>query len=122
VHLGHNLRFGVEAMPMTFRIERLGSEESVIVLQVSGRVHVECVGTIKELTPIPMVRAFPPQVRFTGVSFSYNIAYAVFGGLTPLVVSWLARADRFQTSTLHRGCNNARSCGYVYDTSDTPSE
>ena len=47
------------------------------------------------LTPILMIRAFPPQVRFTGVSFSYNIAYAVFGGLTPLVVSWLARADRF---------------------------
>jgi MFS family permease len=47
------------------------------------------------LTPILMVRAFPTQVRFTGVSFSYNIAYAVFGGVTPLVVSWLARADRF---------------------------
>jgi MFS transporter, MHS family, proline/betaine transporter len=47
------------------------------------------------LTPILMIRAFPPQVRFTGVSFSYNIAYAVFGGLTPLIVSWLARADRF---------------------------
>jgi MFS family permease len=47
------------------------------------------------LTPILMVRAFPPQVRFTGVSFSYNIAYAVFGGLTPLVVSWLARTDKF---------------------------
>ncbi len=26
------------------------------------------------LTLILMVRAFPPQVRFTGVSFSYNIA------------------------------------------------
>jgi MFS family permease len=47
------------------------------------------------LTPILMIRAFPPEVRFTGVSFSYNIAYAVFGGLTPIVVSWLARADRF---------------------------
>jgi predicted MFS family arabinose efflux permease len=47
------------------------------------------------LTPILMVRAFPAQVRFTGVSFSYNIAYAVFGGLTPLVVSGFARADRF---------------------------
>jgi MFS family permease len=47
------------------------------------------------LTPILMIRAFPPQVRFTGVSFSYNIAYAVFGGVTPLVVSWLARTDRF---------------------------
>jgi MFS family permease len=47
------------------------------------------------LTPILMIRAFPPQVRFTGVSFSYNIAYAVFGGLTPLIVSGLARANRF---------------------------
>jgi MFS family permease len=47
------------------------------------------------LTPILMIRAFPPEVRFTGVSFSYNIAYAVFGGLTPIVVSWLARTDRF---------------------------
>jgi MFS family permease len=47
------------------------------------------------LTPILMIRAFPPEVRFTGVSFSYNIAYAVFGGLTPIFVSWLARVDRF---------------------------
>lgn len=47
------------------------------------------------LTPIMMVRAFPPAVRFTGVSFSYNIAYAVFGGVTPLLVSWLGHLDRF---------------------------
>jgi MFS family permease len=46
------------------------------------------------LTPIIMVRAFPPTVRFTGVSFSYNIAYAVFGGVTPLLVSWLAHLSR----------------------------
>jgi hypothetical protein len=42
-----------------------------------------------------MVRSFPAQVRFSGVSFSYNIAYAFFGGVTPLVVSWLARANPF---------------------------
>lgn len=45
------------------------------------------------LTPIIMVRAFPPAVRFTGVSFSYNISYAIFGGLTPLLVTWLAQVD-----------------------------
>ena len=45
------------------------------------------------LTPILMVRSFPAQVRFTGVAFSYNIAYALFGGLTPLIVSSLARAN-----------------------------
>jgi hypothetical protein len=36
-----------------------------------------------------MVRAFPPEVRFTGISFSYNVSYAIFGGLTPIVVTVL---------------------------------
>ncbi len=40
--------------------------------------------------PLVMVNAFPPAVRFTGISFSYNVAYAVFGGLTPIAVSvWM---------------------------------
>jgi hypothetical protein len=42
------------------------------------------------LAPIVMVAAFPPTIRFTGVSISYNVAYAVFGGVTPLVVSSLS--------------------------------
>jgi MFS family permease len=42
------------------------------------------------LTPLVMVRSFPPAVRFTGVSLSYNLSYAVFGGVTPLLVSALA--------------------------------
>ncbi|HEY1945442.1 MAG TPA: MFS transporter [Bryobacteraceae bacterium] len=46
------------------------------------------------LTPIIMVRAFPAQVRFSGVSFSYNVVYAVFGGITPPLVLWLAHLDR----------------------------
>jgi uncharacterized membrane protein HdeD (DUF308 family) len=37
--------------------------------------------------PFVMVHAFPAAVRFSGISFSYNIAYAVFGGLTPIIVS-----------------------------------
>ena len=47
------------------------------------------------LTPIIMVRAFPSAVRFTGVSFSYNVACAVVGGVTPLLVSWLSHLNRF---------------------------
>src|SRR5271168_2681508 len=46
------------------------------------------------LTPILMIRAFPASIRFSGVSFSYNLAYALFGGLTPLLVSWLVHFDR----------------------------
>ncbi|MBE9608366.1 MFS transporter [Chitinilyticum piscinae] len=40
--------------------------------------------------PFVMICAFPAEVRFTGLSFSYNVAYAVLGGLTPVMVSlWM---------------------------------
>lgn len=37
--------------------------------------------------PYVMVRAFPAEVRFSGMSFAYNMSYAVFGGLTPIAVT-----------------------------------
>lgn len=46
------------------------------------------------VVPSAAVRAFPPVVRFSGLSFSYNVAYAVFGGLTPVLVSMLLPLDR----------------------------
>jgi MFS family permease len=49
---------------------------------------------IVAVVPYIMIEAFPARIRFTGVSFSYNIGYAVFGGLTPLLVSWLLTFDR----------------------------
>lgn len=41
--------------------------------------------------PFVMVRAFPAEVRFTGLSFSYNLSYAIFGGLTPIFVTLVMR-------------------------------
>ncbi|MBV8968965.1 MAG: MFS transporter [Verrucomicrobia bacterium] len=46
------------------------------------------------VVPVIMVLAFPAPIRFSGISFAYNIGYAVFGGLTPIFVSWLLRLDR----------------------------
>ena len=45
------------------------------------------------VVPSVAVKAFPSVVRFSGLSFSYNVAYAIFGGLTPVVVSMLLRVD-----------------------------
>ncbi|OTA18269.1 alpha-ketoglutarate permease [Xenorhabdus vietnamensis] len=42
-------------------------------------------------TPFVMVNSYPPEVRFSGISFSYNVAYAIFGGLTPISVTLLLR-------------------------------
>ncbi|MFD1260504.1 MFS transporter [Entomomonas asaccharolytica] len=40
--------------------------------------------------PIVGTKAFPPAIRFTGLSFAYNLSYAIFGGLTPMITgAWL---------------------------------
>jgi len=48
---------------------------------------VAIVGVIPSL----IVRAFPAAVRFTGLSFSYNVAYAISACLTPIIVSLLLK-------------------------------
>ena len=37
--------------------------------------------------PALIVRVFPAEIRFSGVSFSYNVAYAIFGGATPILLT-----------------------------------
>lgn len=48
------------------------------------------VGTVG-IVPFIMVRAFPPAIRFSGISLSYNLSYALFGGLTPILVTLAMR-------------------------------
>ena len=66
---------------------------------ISG-LTVGVVGAI----PFVMIHAFPAAVRFSGISFSYNVAYALFGGLTPIIVSLLLKnsttAPAFYVATL----------------------
>jgi hypothetical protein len=38
---------------------------------------------IVAVVPYVMIAIFPPEIRFSGISFSYNIAYAIFGGHDP---------------------------------------
>jgi MFS family permease len=49
-----------------------------------------CVGVVGAV-PCVLVQAFPAQVRFSGLSFSYNLSYAVFGGLTPIAVTLMLK-------------------------------
>jgi MFS family permease len=63
-----------------------GAEHFLALYALAG-VFVGVVGVI----PAVMVAAFPAPVRFSGLSFSYNVAYAVFGAATPpLIGSYLA--------------------------------
>ena len=73
------------------------------VLYDSLKVHPEWLFLLYAVTgllvgvigavPYVMVKAFPPVVRFSGLSFSYNLAYAIFGGLTPMAVTLMMKSN-----------------------------
>ena len=44
-------------------------------------------------TPIVMVQSFPAMIRYSGISFAYNLSYALFGGLTPIFFAWAMESD-----------------------------
>ncbi|MDR3414015.1 MAG: MFS transporter [Formivibrio sp.] len=60
--------------------------ELLVPLYMLAGLSVGIVGAV----PYVMIQAFPAVVRFSGISFSYNLAYAIFGGMTPMAVSlWM---------------------------------
>lgn len=53
-----------------------------------------CIGVVGAV-PVLLVQAFPAAVRYSGISFSYNLAYALSGGLTPLIVTLWIRSTPY---------------------------
>jgi len=74
---------------MLFYQQMAVAPESINTLYALCGFFVGVIGVV----PGAAVRAFPPAVRFSGLSFSYNVAYAIFGGLTPVLVSLLLPID-----------------------------
>ncbi len=66
------------------------SYENINALYAFCGFFVGVIGVV----PGTAVRAFPPDVRFSGLSFSYNMAYAIFGGLTPIVVTTMMATNK----------------------------
>jgi MHS family proline/betaine transporter-like MFS transporter len=58
------------------------------VLALLGMIKVWYSGPLATF----MAEIFPVQTRGTGLSISYSLGVALFGGLTPLVVTWLIAA------------------------------
>lgn len=48
-------------------------------------------GGILGCIPFIMINRFPPAIRLSGISFSYNLGQAVFGGITPMITIWMAK-------------------------------
>lgn len=49
-------------------------------------------GGLSVFTPIIMVQSFPAPIRYSGLSFAYNISYAIFGGITPIFFGWASES------------------------------
>ena len=45
------------------------------------------------MIPAIALGGFPARVRFSGLSFSYNVAYAIAGGLTPVLLSAVMKGN-----------------------------
>jgi MFS family permease len=45
------------------------------------------------VVPMILVGLFPPAVRYSGFSFSYNVAYSIFGGFAPMLVALWLKTD-----------------------------
>ena len=89
---GRTLAIGGLALALSYYVmfEQLALDPSKLLpLYALTGFLVGVIGAV----PFVLVKAFPPVVRFSGISFSYNVAYAVFGGLTPIVVSLMMKSN-----------------------------
>ncbi len=75
-------------LPLTILIE-----QGNIILYLIAQLSFTALNVIY-LIPIASVftEMFPMKIRYTGISFSINISSAIFGGLTPMVMTWLAHS------------------------------
>jgi MFS family permease len=92
VGIGRTLGIGCAVLLVTTYVFYRGVAASPERLVALYALVGFCVGVVG-VVPTVMVHAFPAAVRFSGLSFSYNVAYALFGGLTPLVVTLMLKTE-----------------------------
>lgn len=102
--VGESLFFGYLAdrigVDKTITIGMLGVGGAYFLLFYLAEIGLFWMGIFYTLTglfvgvvaaiPFVFIHLFPPEVRFTGISFSYNLSYAIFAGLIPFLISPLA--------------------------------
>ncbi len=90
---GRAMMFGCAMLGLTsalFYQQMAVAPENINALYALCGFFVGVIGIV----PSMAVKAFPAVVRFSGLSFSYNVAYAIFGGLTPVLISLLLPIDK----------------------------
>ncbi|MCA0201299.1 MAG: MFS transporter [Proteobacteria bacterium] len=92
--IGNARFFMLFSLPMgiaAFVMFQLLPDNPGLLMPLSAVVGL-CVGVVGAVAHA-MVYVFPPAVRFSGLSTSYNVAYAIFGGFTPIIVTLMLQAS-----------------------------
>jgi MHS family proline/betaine transporter-like MFS transporter len=67
----------------------LMNHPSELLAQLGQLGLIFLIGIYYGALPAVLVEAAPPAVRCTAVALGYNLCYGLFGGLSPLVATWL---------------------------------
>jgi len=74
------------------------NHQSDLVAQVGQLGLVLLTGVYYGSLPAVLVEAAPPSVRCTAVALGYNLCTGLFGGLSPLVATWLVERTGDETA------------------------
>ncbi len=66
-------------------------ENTFMSILIASLVFSLLEAMFQAVMPALMTELFPRRIRYTGLSVSYNISMAIFGGTTPLVCTWLIK-------------------------------
>lgn len=71
--------------PLYISLNHAGLAEKIAALNYFAFLAAGIVGTV----PSTLAELFPTQTRYSGVGIAYNISFAIFAGLTPVIATFL---------------------------------
>ncbi|MDR3536747.1 MAG: MFS transporter [Acetobacteraceae bacterium] len=78
--------FGLMSWPLFAFVNKAPTRANLMGAQLVANVLM---AFMAGPTPAMIARLFPTSVRSTGMAVAYNVGVTVFGGLSPLTVTWL---------------------------------
>jgi MHS family proline/betaine transporter-like MFS transporter len=77
----------------TYPLFALMFENTFMAILIAMLVFSVFEAMFQAVIPALMTESFPTSIRYTGLSISYNVSLALFGGTTPLVCTWLIKVS-----------------------------
>lgn len=78
---------------LTYPLFCLFNMQSMALVMISYITFSILFGFIPSTYSVMLSRLFPTPIRYSGIAMSYNLAYAIFGGLSPVIctvaIRWL---------------------------------